>query len=86
MKTTLDERKTELVALKDVIHDKQQQLREQSRKLQEWVESRHDEIKSHAAQLDARELLLDRREHRLQDEFAQWDAERTLTKSSCRVC
>ena len=43
--------------------------------VQEWVESRHDDVKSYAAQLDAREILLNRREHRLQEEFAKWDAQ-----------
>jgi chromosome segregation ATPase len=76
MKTTLRERKNELATLKGCIDDKQNELRDQSRRLQDWVESRHDEIKNLAAQLDAREMLLDRREHRLQDEYAKWEAQR----------
>lgn len=75
-KNTLLDRKNELMVLKNCIHEKQAELREQSHKLQDWVESRHEEIKSYAAQLDAREMLLDRREHRLQDEFSKWEAQR----------
>ena len=72
----VDDRKDELVELKDLIEGKQEDLRDQSRKLQEWVESRHDDIKSYAAQVDAREMLLDRREHRMQEEFSKWEATR----------
>lgn len=72
----VDDRKAELVELKDLIERKQEDLRDQSRKLQEWVESRHDDIKSYAAQVDAREMLLDRREHRMQEEFSKWEATR----------
>ncbi len=75
MNQTLTDRKTELGMLKNCMRRKQQELREQSRKLQEWVECRHEAIKTHGAQLDARELLLDRREHRLQDEFAKWETQ-----------
>jgi hypothetical protein len=75
MNRSLSDRKAELVTLQSRMHNKQQELRKQSRKLQEWVESRHDDVKSHAAQLDAREMLLNRREHRLQDEFAKWEAQ-----------
>ncbi len=75
MHQTLADRKADLITLRSRMHEKQQELREQSRKLQEWVESRHDVVKSHAAQLDAREILLNRREHRLQDEFSKWEAQ-----------
>jgi hypothetical protein len=75
MNRSLSDRKAELVTLQSRMHNKQQELRKQSRKLQEWVESRHDDVKSHAAQLDAREMLLNRREHRLQEEFAKWEAQ-----------
>ena len=80
MNQTLSDRRAELVTCRSRMHEKQQELREQSRKLQEWVESRHDEVKSHAAQLDAREMLLNRREHRLQDEFAKWEAQQRAYK------
>lgn len=77
MNNTLQERRDDLIALKQHLQEKQLELRGQSQKLQEWVESRHDEIKGLAAQLDAREMLLDRREHRLQEEFSKWEAQRS---------
>jgi chromosome segregation ATPase len=73
---TIGDRKSELVDLKQLIEAKQEDIREQSSKLQEWVESRHDEIKSFAAEVDAREMLLDHREHRMREEFAKWEAQR----------
>ena len=80
MSQTLADRQTELNALHRQLQQKQEELREQSRKLQEWVESRHEEIKAQCAQQDTRELLLDRREHRLQDEFARWETQRQQYK------
>ena len=77
MNNTVQERRDEVIALKQHLQEKQLELRGQSQKLQEWVESRHDEIKGLAAQLDAREMLLDRREHRLQEEFSKWEAQRS---------
>ena len=66
----------ELVELKESIEQKQEDLRLQSNQLQQWVETRHDEIKSYAAEVDARELLLDRREHRMREEISKWEATR----------
>ena len=80
MNQTLTERKSELDSLQGQLRQKQDEIRQQSRKLQEWVECRHDEIKAKSAQQDARELLLDRREHCLQDEFAKWEAQRRQYK------
>lgn len=72
----IKEQAGELVDLKESIEQKQEDLRLQSNQLQQWVETRHDEIKSYAAEVDARELLLDRREHRMREEFSKWEAAR----------
>lgn len=72
----IDSQASELVTLKDTIEQKQEELRSQSAQLQQWVEDRHDEIKTYAAEVDARELLLDRREHRMHEEFSKWEATR----------
>lgn len=72
----IEEQANELVSLKESIEQKQEDLRLQSNQLQQWVETRHDEIKSYAAEVDARELLLDRREHRMREEFSKWEAAR----------
>lgn len=73
----LDDRKQELIEMKQLIERKQEDIRDQSKKLQDWVETRHDEIKSYAAEVDAREMLLDRREHRMNEEFSKWEAQRS---------
>ncbi len=72
----IDNQASELVTLKETIEQKQEELRSQSAQLQQWVEDRHDEIKSYAAEVDAREMLLDRREHRMHEEFSKWEATR----------
>ncbi len=78
---TIDQRKAEMQGLQELVEQKQANVREQSVKLQQWVESRHDEIKSYAAEVDAREALLDRREHRMAEEFSKWEAQRSAYQS-----
>lgn len=73
---TIDGRKAELDAAFGLIEKKQAEVRQQSLRLQEWVESRHNELKSYAAEVDARSMMLDRREHRMREEFSQWEAQR----------
>ena len=80
MNKTLADRKAELTSLRKRMQQKQEDLRQQSQRLQEWVDSRHEQIKNYASQLDAREMLLDRREHRLQEEFSKWEAQRGTYK------
>ncbi len=75
-KAVLEDRKHELISVQTLLEQKQVALREQSSKMQDWFAVRQDEIKTFATELDAREMLLDRREHRMADEFAKWEAER----------
>lgn len=73
---TLEDRKRELLSVQGLLEQKQNALREQSGKMHDWFATRQEEIKTFATEVDAREMLLDRREHRMQDEFAKWEAER----------
>ena len=73
---SIDADRAELTNVQRTIERKQEEIREQSRRLQEWVESRHDELKSIASEIDARSMMLDRREHRMQDELSKWEAQR----------
>lgn len=76
-RSTIENHESDLLQLKKVIERKQDDLRDQSDKLQQWVETRHDEIKTYAAEVDAREMLLDRRENRMREEFSKWEATRS---------
>ena len=72
----VQENGSKLVTLQQSIEEKQEELRQQSAKFQQWVEARHEEIKSYASEIDARGLLLDRREKRMREEFSKWEASR----------
>lgn len=83
-KSSVEQHKQELAAMQGQLADQQQELREQSSKMQAWFASREEQLRGYANEVDARVTLLDRREQRLQDEFAKWQAERKDYESRLR--
>ena len=82
--STLHARRRQLQDLRQKLYLKQEQLRDQSNKLQDWIDSRHEAIREQTAQLDAREQLLNLREHRLQEDASKWEAERLRYRRQLR--
>lgn len=82
--TALDARREEIVSVQKVIQEKQNGLREQANQLHGWFADRQEDIRVKASEIDAREMLLDQREHRMQDEFAKWQAQRKSYESKLK--
>lgn len=80
----VEARRNELVELKETIKSQQQEIREQSEKLHEWIVSRHGDLTSFSAEVDARAAFLDRREHRMREEFSKWEVQRDSYQQQLR--
>ena len=75
-KQTLNDQKAELIRLQNSVEERRAEVNSQSGTLRDWMQSRHQQLTTFAAEVDERATLLDRREHRMRQEFSQWEAQR----------